>query len=167
MASKVMTTISETGNSRRRLGGFSLIELSIVVFIIAILVAVSVPSFIRSYNGAVLNATGRAVMTSCQFAKLNAVLHQRNVAFYIDIDKRMIWLTQFSGTNDTESSSEVLKSIEISPRVGVASVQVGDQPPEQRGQAEATFYPERYLRRVHGNVSRGRRGAAWPSWSIP
>ena len=136
-----MTTILETGNRRRRLGGFSLIELSIVVFIIAILVAVSVPSFIRSYNGAVLNAMGRSVMTSCQFAKLNAVLHQRNVAFYIDIDKRMIWLTQYSGTNETESSSEVLKSIEISPRIGVASVQIGDQPPQQRGQLEATFYP--------------------------
>ena len=134
-------TISVIGNRRQRRAGFSLIELSIVVFIIAILVAVSVPKFIGSYNNAVLNATGRAVMNSCQFAKLNAVLHQRNVAFYIDIDKRMIWLTQFSGTNDTESSSEVLKSIEISPRIGVASVQVGDQPPEQRGQVEATFYP--------------------------
>jgi hypothetical protein len=56
----------------------------------------------------------------------------------------MIWLTQFAGTNatdDSESSSVVLKTIEIAPRVGVSSVQIGDQPAEQKGQVEATFYP--------------------------
>jgi hypothetical protein len=35
----------------------------------------------------------------------------------------------------------VLKTIEIAPRVGVSSVQIGDQPAEQKGQVEATFYP--------------------------
>jgi prepilin-type N-terminal cleavage/methylation domain-containing protein len=137
-----MMTILATGNRRRLDRGFSLIELSIVVFIIAIIMAISVPSFIRSYNAAILNETGRSVITSCQLAKLNAVLRQQKVAFYIDLDKRMIWLTQFAGTNsDDESSSVVLKTIEIPSRVWVTSVQLGDQPPEQKGQAEATFYP--------------------------
>ncbi len=137
----MMTTLA-IGNRRGRHAGFSLIELSIVVFIIAIIMAVSVPSFIRSYNAATLNATGRTVITSCQFAKLNAVLRQQKVAFYINLDKRMIWLTQFTGTNDdVESSSAILKTIEIPSRVGVASVQLGDQPAEQKGQVEATFYP--------------------------
>jgi prepilin-type N-terminal cleavage/methylation domain-containing protein len=94
-----MKTTLAIGNRRRRRAGFSLIELSIVVFIVAIIMAISVPNFIRSYNAATLNATGRSIITNCQFAKLNAVLHQKNVAFYVDIDKRMIWLTQFSGTN--------------------------------------------------------------------
>ena len=139
-----MKTTLAIGNRRRRRAGFSLIELSIVVFIVAIIMAISVPNFIRSYNAATLNATGRSLITSCQFAKLNAVLRQKNVAFYIDLDKRMIWLTQFGGTNatdDLESSSVVLKTIEIPSRVGVSSVQIGDQTPEQRGQVEATFYP--------------------------
>ncbi len=137
-------TTSATGNRPARLAGFSLIELSIALFILAILLAVSLPSFIRSYNGAVLNATGRTVITTCQFAKLNAVLRQQKVAFYIDMDKRKISLTQFAGTNapDSDESSILdLKTIEISPRIGVASVQIGDQPAEQRGQVEATFYP--------------------------
>jgi prepilin-type N-terminal cleavage/methylation domain-containing protein len=139
-----MMTILAIGSRRERRAGFSLIELSIVVFIIAIIMALSVPSFIRSYNAATLNATGRSVITSCQFAKLNAVLRQKNVAFYIDLDKRTIWLTQFTGTNTTnndDSSSVVLKTIEIPPRVRVASAQIGDQPAEQKGQVEATFYP--------------------------
>ncbi len=138
-----MMTTSVTGNRHAR-AGFSLIELSIVLFILAIIMAVSMPSFIRSYNAATLNATGRSVITSCQLAKLNAVLHQQKVAFYIDMDKRTISLTQFAGTNDAddaESSGVVLKTIEIPSRVGVASVQIGDATAEQRGVAEATFYP--------------------------
>jgi prepilin-type N-terminal cleavage/methylation domain-containing protein len=139
-----MMTTSATGNRSARRAGFSLIELSIVVFILAIVLAVSMPSFIRSYNAATLNETGRTVITSCQFAKLNAVLRQQKVAFYIDLDKRTISLTQFAGTNapdGSDSSTVVLKTIEISPRIGVSSVQIGDQPAEQRGQVEATFYP--------------------------
>ncbi len=137
-------TTSATGSRPGRRAGFSLIELSIALFILAILMAVSLPNFIRSYNGAVLNAAGREVITTCEFAKLNAVLHQKNVAFYIDMDKRTIALTQFTGTNTTDdgdSSSVTLKTVEISPRIGVASVQIGDQPAEQRGQVEVTFYP--------------------------
>jgi len=137
-------TTSATGNRPARRAGFSLIELSIALFILAILLAVSLPSFIRSYNGAVLNATGRTVITTCQFAKLNAVLRQQKVAFYIDMDNRKISLRQFAGTNapDSDESSILdLKTVEISPRIGVASVQIGDQPAEQRGQVEATFYP--------------------------
>src|SRR6266481_8231806 len=131
MAMKAMMTTSATGNRPARRAGFSLIELSIVLFILAIIMAVSVPSFIRSYNAATLNATGRTVMTSCQFAKLNAVLRQQKVAFYIDLDNRKISLRQFAGTNapdSAESSVLDLKTIEISPRIGMASAQIGDQP---------------------------------------
>jgi prepilin-type N-terminal cleavage/methylation domain-containing protein len=139
----MMTTLV-IGNRRGGRAGFSLIELSIVVFIIAIIMAVSVPSFIRSYNAATLNATGRSIITTCQFAKLNAVLRQQKVAFYIDMDNRKISLTQFAGTNapdSSDSSTLNLKTLELSPRIGVASVQIGDQPAEQKGQVEATFYP--------------------------
>ena len=137
-------TTSATGNRRTRRAGFTLIELSIVLFILAVIMAVSLHSFIRSYNAAILNATGRTVITSCQFAKLNAVLRQQKVAFYIDMDNRKISLRQFTGTNapDSDESSILdLKTIEISPRIGIASVQIGDQPAEQKGQVEATFYP--------------------------
>jgi len=96
------------------------------------------------------------------------VLRQKNVAFYIDLDKRMIWLTQFAGTNatdDSESSSVVLKTIEIAPRVGVSSVQIGDQPAEQKGQVEATFYPNGLAIRSRLRFKARRRGVAWRLWS--
>ena len=145
MGLRGMKTTSAIGSdASRRRDGFTLIELSIAVFIIAIIVAISVPSFFRSYNAELLNAMGRSIATGCEFAKLNAVLHQRTVAFYIDMDKQTIWLMQFtapSGADHAEAESQILKTIEISPRVSLLSVQVGDQMSQQKGQVEATFYP--------------------------
>jgi prepilin-type N-terminal cleavage/methylation domain-containing protein len=138
------TTLATGSDARLRRAGFTIIEMSIAVFIIAIIIAVSVPSFVRSYNEAVLNATGRTVATSCEFAKLNAVLHQRNVAFYIDMDRQTIWLTQFAtpvSADNPEPQAQILKTVGISPRISLLSAQLGDQLPAQRGQVEATFYP--------------------------
>ncbi|HUI08033.1 MAG TPA: GspH/FimT family pseudopilin [Verrucomicrobiae bacterium] len=142
-----MRTISATGNKPGRgwaVAGFTLIELSIAVFIIAIIMAVSIPSFIRSYNNSLLNSMGRTLATTCEFARFNAVLHQQRVVLYIDLDKPAIWLVQGGATNDTdaaESSEAALKTIEIPPRIGLASAQVADQPPQQKGEVEASFYP--------------------------
>src|SRR5579859_2776088 len=119
-----MKTTSAIGNEvGARRAGFTIIELSIAVFIIAIIVAVTIPSFVRSYNAELLNATGRTFATSCEFAKLNAVLHQRNVAVYVDMDKQTIWLMQFAVGSDTNdvSTSQILKTIEVSPRIGLFS----------------------------------------------
>lgn len=139
-----MKMTSATGSEARpRASAFTIIELSIAVFIIAILIAVTVPSFVRTYNAELLNATGRTVATSCEFAKLNAVLHQQKVAFYVDMDRQTIWLVQATagGTEGAEPASQVLKTVGISPRVSLLSAQLGDLMPQQRGQVEATFYP--------------------------
>jgi len=137
-----------TGNDARSPGrGFTLIELSIAVFIIAIIIAVTIPSFVRSYNAEVLNATGRTIATSCEFAKLNAVLHQEKVGYFIDMERQTIWLTQAASTNDTDTAddpsgeSTVLKSIPMPNRIVLASAQLGELMPETKGQVQATFYP--------------------------
>ena len=137
--------ILATGNDPSpRESGFTLIELSIAVFIIAIIIAVAAPSFVRSYNTEVLNATGRTIATSCEFAKLNAVLHQQKVGFWIDMDHQTIWLMQAT-TNDTDDASpgeaEVLKTIPMPSRIGLVSAQLGELMPQARGRVEATFYP--------------------------
>ena len=134
-----------TGNDGRRGGrGFTLIELSIAVFIISVIIAVTVPSFIRSYNAEVLNAMGRTVVTSCEFAKLNAVLHQQKVGYFIDLDRQTIWLMQATtnGVEDGSSSAaQVLKTIPMPSRIWLWSAQLGELMPESKGQIEATFYP--------------------------
>lgn len=180
MASRGTKMISATGNDRPSgETGFTLIELSIAVFIIAIIIAVTIPSFVRSYNAEVLNATGRAIATSCEFAKLNAVLHQQKVGYFIDMDRQTIWLMQ-ANTNDaadgSSSAADVLKSIPMPSHIGLASAQLGELIPQGRGQVEATFYPngtcDAFAVTLHG-VEKGSglevivdpvtcRGMLWP-----
>ena len=140
-----MKTTSAIGSEARpHRAGFTLIEMSIAVFIIAIIIAVAMPNFVRSYNAQLLNATGRTLVTNCEFAKLNAVLHQQKVACYIDMDRQTVWLTQYSttpGGDSLQPEAQLLKTIEISPRIALLSAQSGDQLPQQKGQVEATFYP--------------------------
>ena len=145
-----MKTTSATGNKprwKRSATGFTLIELSIAMFIIAIIMAVSVPSFIRSYNSSLLDAMGRTVITACELARLNAVLHQRKVVFHVDLDKQMIWLTQpvatgaAGTTGSVDAQDQSLKTIEVPPRIGLVSAQIADQPPDQKGEVDAVFYP--------------------------
>jgi prepilin-type N-terminal cleavage/methylation domain-containing protein len=169
-----------TGNDTSlRESGFTLIELSIAVFIIAIIIAVTAPSFVRSYNAEVLNATGRTIATSCEFAKLNAVLHQQKVGYHIDMDLQTIWLMQATTNDIADSSSgeaQVLKTIPMSSRIGLSSAQLGELMPQGRGQVEATFYPngtcDAFAVTLHG-VEKGNglevivdpvtcRGMLWP-----
>ena len=124
-----MKTTSAIGSDARpHRAGFTLIEMSIAVFIIAIIIAVAMPNFVRSYNAALLNATGRTLATNCEFAKLNAVLHQQRVACYIDMDKQTVWLMQFTTAPDADNvqpQSQILKTIEINPRIALRGAERG------------------------------------------
>ena len=130
MASKEMTTILATGcKARRARGAFSLIEVSIVVFIMAIIVAASMPSLVRTYNNAVLNDVVRAFGTTCQYARIQAITHQRQVVMHVDIKRQMFWVTQEPGqlveSGDAGSGDVMaLKVYEIPKRVAMVSAEL-------------------------------------------
>lgn len=138
-----MTTTSATGSNREaRRGGFTLIELSIVVFVLAILLAVAMPRFVRSYNSSQLAATGRSFATICQYARVEAVLRQQKVILHADLDKQTFWITQSFATGDaTEPSERVLQVIEVPKQVTLASAETYEVAARQRGAVEAVFYP--------------------------
>ena len=126
----------------RQRRGFTLIELSIAVFIIAMVMAVALPSFVRSYNGAVLNETVRTFATTCQLARIQAVIQQRPAILHIDLNRQIFWVTQMLKTDDESAGSEqTLKSFELPKRVMLISAERLDTPARQGKLVEATFYP--------------------------
>ena len=84
--------------AQRRLGvgrgGFTLIEILLVVVIIAIASAVALPSFARSFRGAKLRTSTRLVLGMHRNAQTKAVLGQRYMAILFDQRKGTLELVE-------------------------------------------------------------------------
>ena len=141
-----MTTTSATGNDRRARAGFTLLELSIVITILAVVLALAAPSFLRTYREMLLTDAGRTFATSCQLARLNAVVQQRNVTLLLDLSRQSYTFTQ-SRTNGVESAEPVtLKTVTMNPRIILLSVTLADDLSGARADAgqhtaAINFYP--------------------------
>ena len=77
-------------NARAASGGFTLLEVLLVVVIALLATGVAMPSFIRSYRGAKLRTSTRAVLMSHRYARAMAVLKQVDVAILYDTKKQEI-----------------------------------------------------------------------------
>jgi prepilin-type N-terminal cleavage/methylation domain-containing protein len=141
--SKVVTTTLPTGSNRKApQAAFTLIELSIAIFIMAMILAIAVPQFVRSYNASLLNAMGRSFATTCQYARVEAVLRQQKSILHIDLDRQTFWVTQLMRAPDAvELNEQVLKVVELPRQVALVSAETADVAARQRGGVEATFYP--------------------------
>ena len=141
-----------------RRSAFTLIELSIAVFIMALLMAVSAPYFVRSYNSSLLSSAARAFITTCQYARLQAVMQQRESLLHVDLDRQLFWISQPPQNTEGDAEPQVLKSVEISPRIALASVELADEAPQQKGQVQIKFYPNgtcEYMQVVFHGTEKG------------
>jgi prepilin-type N-terminal cleavage/methylation domain-containing protein len=133
---------TEVGQRAGHGGGFTLIELSIVVFIMSIMMAVSVPYFARSYNTSMVSSAARTFMTTCQLARFRAVLQQQNAVLHVDVGGQKFWLMQV-GTSEFSDSphDQVIKVFGLPGRVTLVSAQVGDEAARGEGEVSIQFYP--------------------------
>ena len=136
MVLKAMRTTSVTGSN-----AFTLIELSIVVLIVAMVMTISAPAFVRSYNSAVLGETARAFTTTCQLARLQAVTRQANAVLHVDLDRQAFWLTQVVKTEGEATGDVTIKTYRLSPRVVLVSAERADGDGKSEKSVEVHFYP--------------------------
>jgi prepilin-type N-terminal cleavage/methylation domain-containing protein len=143
MGYRITKTTSAIGsNQMQRRHGFTLIELSIAVFILAMIVAVAVPQFVRSYNNQLLSETARTFATTCQLARVQAVTQQAKSTLHIDLDRQLFWVTQPIKTEDGASSEDqTLKVFELPKRVSMASADRADGMQAHEKLVDVTFYP--------------------------
>ena len=100
---------------RRAHGGFTLLEILLVVVIVGVAAAVAMPMFARSFRGAKLRNSVRLVLTVHRHAQTKAVLGQRDTAVLFDTRKGTLEMVDqgqagekkdmFFGTVGTESGA--------------------------------------------------------------
>lgn len=85
-------------------GGFTLLEILLVVVIVGIAAAVAVPTFARSFRGAKLRTSTRTVLGMHRNAQTKAVLGQRYMAILFDERKGTLELVEQGGADPKKDS---------------------------------------------------------------
>ncbi len=68
-------------------GGFTLVELLLVIVIIGIVTAISVPTFVKSMRGNRLRTSARSIVAAGRYARSMSVMHQRAMALTFNLDE--------------------------------------------------------------------------------
>jgi prepilin-type N-terminal cleavage/methylation domain-containing protein len=84
---------SSAGNER----GFTLLELSLVILVMALAVAISYPALTRGSSSFQLKATGREILNLLRYAREKAITEQRPLMVVFDRDKQTVVLADEFG----------------------------------------------------------------------
>lgn len=90
-----------THNVLRATSGFTLIEMMAVVIIIVMLVAVNIPTFVRTHRAEMLRSEARMLHSTVLHARYQAIVHQQPMLLNLDFDNQAYWVevSQVTQTN--------------------------------------------------------------------
>lgn len=92
---------------RRRSTGFTLIEVLMTMVIAVAITAISVTAYNRLSSTAALKATAQDILVSLRGARISAMAKSEDVAFTIDNQKRIYWVTGSNRQRAVDSSLDM------------------------------------------------------------
>jgi prepilin-type N-terminal cleavage/methylation domain-containing protein len=129
--------------ARRLRAGFTLIELSIVIFIIAIIATIAVPR-IRDVMRTELGSTTRRLSNASRFLYEEATLRGTVLALVVDLERQAYWVARVDpATGELQPDDDLLsKPVIMPPDVRIADVVLPSVGKLSQGVASTYFYPE-------------------------
>lgn len=129
------------------LKGFTLLELTVVLFIIGLLIAAVAPRF-GDITGTRLNASARHLATMVRYLSGEAALRNRAYRLNYDLDKQVYWVTTLIPTQDSAEfkldASPLARPVQLPPAITFADVQTPGVGRVSTGQVSTYFHPQGY-----------------------
>jgi general secretion pathway protein H len=129
------------------LKGFTLLELTVVLFIIGLLLASIVPH-LGDVGGARLDATAKRMAAVVRYLSGEAALQNRPYRLNYDLDKHMYWITALEPTQDgaefQEDESLLARPVQLPQAITFADVQSPEIGRVSTGRVYTHFLPQGY-----------------------
>ena len=128
-------------------GGFTLLELIVVILLLTILLGFALPAFQAGGVAGSKDSTARELMHAVQKLKMAALSRQRIHRLHLSLDDNRIWVTREDETTDT---AELPRQSEraLPDDIRIEYVRFWGQPEIRSGVAAIAFYPESYSDRA-------------------
>ena len=132
----------------RRERGFTLIELSIVILIIAIIANFALPEF-RSITGAELSSSTRRLAQTTRYLYEEAALRGMVLTLFFDLDRQEYWVAHpEEGTGLPVEDTDILgRRVALPSGVRIVAVTVPGAGTHSAGLVPTRFYPVGYADR--------------------
>jgi general secretion pathway protein H len=127
--------------------GFTLLELTVVLFVIGLLVAVLVPRF-GDLSGARLESSARRLATLVRYLNGEAAFRSQLYRLNYDLDRQIYWVTVLTASRDATEflpdSSPLARPVQLPAHVAFADVRVPNAGRVSTGRVYTHFYPQGY-----------------------
>jgi len=129
------------------ISGFTLLELTVVLFIIGLLVAVLVPRF-GDLSGARLESSARRLAALVRYLNGEAAFRSQLYRLNYDLDRQIYWVTVLTANQEATEflpdSSPLARPVQLPTNVAFADVRVSNAGRVSAGQVYTHFYPQGY-----------------------
>ncbi len=150
---------------REKQGGFTLIELSLVVLLLALITVIGLPSFTQIYERSEMRQAASDFIGAIRYAQQRAVMERIPIRLYVDVEEQTYWVPveepkerrhyrsrrrhprrhpRASSSNRRRRVNEVKEIHSSLPKGYIFEFvyKVAEDNEIRRGEGEFTFYPE-------------------------